>query len=75
MAIRFLIKTKESVLTLVPVDEPVKNEAVELFKKYHDKALSVTDCASFAIMKERGIQKYAGFDDHFNQMGYICTLE
>jgi predicted nucleic acid-binding protein len=75
LAVRFLEKTKESVLMIVPVDEPVKNEAVELFKKYHDKALSVTDCASFVIMKERGIQKYAGFDDHFSQMGYICTLE
>jgi uncharacterized protein len=75
LAIRFLEKTKEPILTIVPVDAPVKREALELFKKYHDKMLSVTDCASFAVMKEMGIQKYAGFDDHFKQMGYVCVLK
>jgi predicted nucleic acid-binding protein len=75
LALRFLEKTKESTLTMVPVDEGVKREALELFKKYSDKTLSVTDCASFVIMKEKGVQKYAGFDDHFKQMGYTCILE
>ena len=75
LALRFLEKTKESTLTIIPVDEGVKNEALELFKKYSDKSLSVTDCVSFVIMKEKGVQKYAGFDDHFKQMGYTCVLE
>jgi uncharacterized protein len=75
LALRFLAKTKESGLTIIPVDESVKSEALEMFKTYDDKALSVTDCASFVTMRERGIQKYAGFDDHFKQMGFICALE
>jgi len=75
LALRFLEKVKEPMLTIVPVDEDVKKEALELFKKYSDKSLSVTDCASFVIMKEKGVQQYAGFDDHFKQMGYTCVLE
>ncbi|MBW1802346.1 MAG: type II toxin-antitoxin system VapC family toxin [Deltaproteobacteria bacterium] len=75
LALRFLKKVKDSSLTMVPVDEGVKKEALELFKKYSDKTLSVTDCASFVIMKEKEIRKYAGFDDHFKQMGYACVLK
>jgi predicted nucleic acid-binding protein len=75
LALRFLEKVKEPMLTIVPVDEDIKKEALELFKKYADKSLSVTDCASFVIMKEKGVRKYAGFDDHFKQMGYTCVLE
>ena len=75
LALRFLEKANESILTITPVGEAVKKEALELFKKYSDKSLSVTDCACFVIMKEKGVQKYAGFDDHFKQMGYICVLE
>ena len=75
LALRFLEKVKESALIIIPVDEGVKREALELFKKYSDKTLSVTDCTSFVIMKEKGVQKYAGFDDHFKQMGYTYVLE
>ena len=74
LAIRFLERTKGSVFTIIPVDESGKAEALELFKKYSDKLFSVTDCASFTVMKRRGIQRYAGFDDHFRQMGYTCVL-
>ncbi len=75
LALRFLEKIKEPELTMVPVDEGIKREALELFKKYTDKTLSITDCVSFVIMKEKGVQKYAGFDDHYKQMGYTCVLE
>ena len=75
LALRFLEKTKESTLTVVPADDGVKKEALELFTRYSDKALSVTDFTSFVIMKEKGIQKYAGFDEHFKQMGYNSVLE
>ena len=75
MALRFLEKVQKSAIATVPVDEGIKKEALELFKKYADKKLSVTDCASFVIMKEKGVHKYAGFDDHFKQMGCTCVLE
>lgn len=74
LAIRFLERTKGSMFTIIPVDASVKAEALELFKKYSDKAFSVTDCTSFIVMKQRGIQKYAGFDDHFRHMGYTGVL-
>ena len=75
MALRFLEKVQKSAITTVPVDEGIRKESLELFKKHSDKTLSVTDCASFVIMKEKGVHKYAGFDDHFKQMGCTCVLE
>ena len=74
LALRFLEKTKESTLTMVPVDEGVKREALELFKKYSDKTLSVTDCASFDIMREKRIDEALTHDHHFEQAGFRALL-
>jgi len=75
LAVRFLAKVQEPTLTTLVVDEVIKAQALESFQKYSDKDLSITDCTSFALMLQRGIQLYAGFDDHFQQMGFVSALE
>ena len=40
LAVSFLDKIDASRLTILPVDEFVKTQAVDLFRKYSDKALS-----------------------------------
>jgi predicted nucleic acid-binding protein len=75
LALRFLEKIERSLLDVLTVDEDVKTRALVLFKKYSDKHLSMTDCTSFVIMNRTKTQKYAGFDDHFSQMGFIGVLE
>lgn len=72
LAIRFLKRVQESPVTILTVDEGIKAKALDMFCKYSDKYLSMTDCSSFVIMSEKGIQKYAGFDEHFRQMGFVC---
>ena len=74
LAIRFLEKVREPTLTTLVVDEGVKVQALESFQKYSDKDLSITDCTSFVLMLQEGIQLYAGFDDHFQQMGFVSVL-
>lgn len=44
--------------------------AWELFEKYKDKELSFTDCTSFAIMTEYGIDRVFSFDRDFKSMGF-----
>lgn len=75
LAVRFLAKVQEPTLTTLVVDEVIKAQALESFQKYSDKDLSITDCTSFALMLQKGIQLYAGFDDHFQQVGFVSALE
>jgi predicted nucleic acid-binding protein len=74
LAIRFLGKVREPTLKTLVVDEGVKVQALESFQKYSDKNLSITDCTSFVLMLQEGIKLYAGFDDHFQQMGFVSFL-
>jgi predicted nucleic acid-binding protein len=71
LSLNFLKKTESPGISALIVDESVKNLAIEWFKRFPDTDLSVTDCTSFVLMKSRKIQWYAGFDDHFDQMGFI----
>ena len=74
LAVRFLEKVREPTLTTLVVDEGVKAQALESFQKYSDKDFSITDCTSFVLMLQEGIQLYAGFDDHSQQMGFVSVL-
>lgn len=74
LALRFLEKIQKSMFDILTVDDDVKIKALVLFRKYSDKFLSITDCSSFVIMNRTKIRMYAGFDDHFSQMGFISVL-
>lgn len=75
LAVRFLSKVQEPTLTILVVDEFIKARALKSFQQYSDKDLSVTDCTSFALMLQNEMQMYAGFDDHFQQVGFVSVLE
>jgi predicted nucleic acid-binding protein len=75
LAVRFLEKVQEPTLTTLVVDEVIKAQALESFQKYSDKDLSITDCTGFAPMLQKGIELYAGFDDHFQQVGFVSVLD
>lgn len=45
-------------------------ETISLFRSRPDKGWSFTDCSSFVLMRERGIQCAFAFDEHFQQAGF-----
>lgn len=45
-----------------------------LHKSHHDKNWSLTDCTSFIVMRERGIQRALTHDHHFEQAGFEALL-
>jgi len=47
---------------------------VELFRERPDKSWSLTDCASFVVMRERGITDALTADVHFRQAGFSAIL-
>jgi len=58
-------------IQLVRVTLEIENLAWDLFTRYRDKDVSFTDCTSFVVMRELGIQHAFAFDKHFTQLGFI----
>jgi predicted nucleic acid-binding protein len=52
----------------------VFNGAVQLHRQRADREWSLTDCASFQLMYERGITRALAFDHHFEQAGFEALL-
>lgn len=61
---------ESSIVRIEEVTNEDRLKAWEMFKRYEDKELSFTDCASFVFMKHLRLQKAFTFDEHFKQMGF-----
>ncbi len=48
--------------------------AFDLYRQRSDKEWSLTDCASFEIMRERGLTEALAHDNHFVQAGFVAQL-
>ena len=55
---------------LLHVGENLFRKAFDLLEGRPDKRYSLTDCASFVMMRERGISTAFAFDRHFEQEGF-----
>ena len=75
LAIKFLERVEmKDYFTIMEVDAQVKNRALEIFRKFGDQSFSFVDCTSFAIMQQARLIHYAGFDDHFQHMGFKTII-
>ena len=63
---------KSRQVKLVRVDQGIWEEAWQLFKRYDDKEWVFTDCTSFVVMRQIGLQRAFAFDRHFTQAGFQC---
>lgn len=52
------------------VDEVLFRESWQYLQMYKDKEYSLTDCISFIVMKNFGIDTAFAFDNHFVQAGF-----
>ena len=55
---------------LVLLDEDLLREALEQMTRFADKRLSLTDCASCALMERLGLAAAFSFDSDFRNCGY-----
>jgi predicted nucleic acid-binding protein len=55
---------------VVFVDRTLLEAAVGKMERYEDKALSLADCASFALMDQLGLDTAFAFDSDFRDCGY-----
>lgn len=59
---------------VVPQTSLQFSEAFDAYRRVPDKEWSLTDCASFALMRERGVSEALAHDHHFEQAGFIALL-
>ncbi len=52
-------------IKMVFVDTEILEKSTKTFKQYSDRNLSFTDAVSIEIIKDLNIEKYYGFDSHF----------
>jgi uncharacterized protein len=58
-------------IEVVPVTPLLVERAFDLYRRRSDKAWGMTDCLSFIVMEESGIQEALTTDEHFGQAGFI----
>ena len=61
-------------LEIVPLSEELYRRSLELYRQHQDKEWGLTDCVSFAVMRERNITDALTADDHFPQAGFRILL-
>jgi predicted nucleic acid-binding protein len=67
------VLVEEKILDVIWVSEEVAGEAWDVYEKFNvDKQWSFTDCISYVVMKQQGIDEAFAFDDDFRQMGFVC---
>lgn len=62
---------RSEVVKIVQVSHGIEEKAIDIFERYDDKDFSFTDCVSFVVMQEMGIEEVFAFDQHFDQMGFV----
>jgi len=60
---------------VVHVDSTLDGQAWQLLKSHQDKKWSLVDCASFVLMRQRGIVEALTTDHHFEQAGFVRLLK
>lgn len=59
---------------VVEADRTLLDRGIDLYLKRQDKTWSLTDCISFVLMNDRGIDADLTSDGHFQQAGFTTLL-
>ena len=65
---------RDPALEVLECDAALYEKALALFMAHPDKNWSMTDCASFVVMRERGLTHALSADRHFEQAGFVALL-
>jgi predicted nucleic acid-binding protein len=63
-----------SAVEVVPATSAILTDAISVFAQHADKEWGLTDCASFVVMRARGVHEALTGDRHFEQAGFRALL-
>ena len=61
-------------VTIEPQTSTLFREGLDFYAAHRDKHWSLTDCASFLVMRQEGITEALAHDHHFEQAGFVALL-
>jgi len=61
-------------VTVIPPTQDLFERGLGLYARRMDKDWSLTDCISFLVMEDHGLQDAAALDHHFVQAGFNIAL-
>lgn len=61
-------------LDVIPMTQELFDAALQRYANRPDQRWSLTDCASFLVMEERGITEALAYDRDFEQAGFSALL-
>jgi hypothetical protein len=61
-------------IEIVSIGSDLFAQTVAFYQSRPDKAWGLTDCSSFVIMQQRGLQEALTADTHFEQAGFTRLL-
>lgn len=59
---------------IIPLSEQLYTRASQLYRERPDKEWALTDCVSFVVMEDRGINEALTTDEHFQQAGFQALM-
>jgi predicted nucleic acid-binding protein len=74
-SVKFMDEIIRSNITLLRVTEDIERAAKIIFRRFDDKRLSYTDCTSFALINQFGIDAVFAFDEHFRYHPYKHSIK
>jgi predicted nucleic acid-binding protein len=70
----FDLLERDARMRIIPASHDAFRRGLELYFNRPDKEWSFTDCASFAVMSEEGMEQALTGDHHFEQAGFRIVL-
>lgn len=61
-------------ISIVPLDSELLDRSLQMMAARPDKDWSLTDCTSFVVMQDAGINEALTGDGHFEQAGFKALL-
>jgi hypothetical protein len=65
----------DSKFRVLPSSPRLYAAGLSLFRRRHDKHWQLTDCISFAVMKEHRLREALTGDQHFEQAGFAALFK
>jgi predicted nucleic acid-binding protein len=61
-------------MDIIPLSSQLMQDGIDFYARHSDKDWSLTDCISFVVMRNKGIQEALTADHNFEQAGFRILL-